>query len=134
MRLWKDNPSRRFVVLVVALAAGVLGYLLLHHILFALVGFGVIMGSTTDYWLPQKFKIDGNGASMRCGISVTAIQWSDVKRVVESPSGVLLSPLGEASSRLNAFRGLLLRYDENREAVLEAVRQNWKDDVRPVEI
>jgi hypothetical protein len=133
VRLWEKNPSRRYVVLAVAFVAAALGYLLLQHLVFALIGFMVIMGSTTDYWLPQKFKIDGNGASLRCGISVTSMAWPEVKRVVEVADGVLLSPLTSDQSRLNAFRGVLLRYNNNREAVLGAVRLNWQGDERPVE-
>jgi hypothetical protein len=128
VKMWHRGTDRRFVILVAALFAGLLGLLLLNNVLFAIIGFVAIMGATTEYWLPTRYKLDGNGASLRCGISVTSIDWSAVKRIVETDEGVKLSPL-EQPSKLSTFRGVYLRYADNKEEVLEKIRKLRGEDV-----
>ncbi len=132
VRMWEREPKKLMVILFVACLAGALGMALLHHPIGAILGFLMIGGATTDYWLPQKFTIDGTGASLRCGISVTSLAWADVQRVVASEDGVKLSPLTEAT-RLSPFRGVYLRFARNRDEVMEAIRSHWEGDVRSLE-
>ena len=122
VRLWHRDPAKRYAILAVACVAGAAGWLLFKHPLMAFVGFGAIFASTTDFWLPQRFKLDGNGASMRCGISVTSIQWDAVKRAISSEAGVQLSPLRK-EGRMDAFRGVFLRFANNKEEVLSEIRR-----------
>jgi hypothetical protein len=120
VRLWEQAPERRWIVLAAALLAAGLGYALFQTLLLALVGFGAVMGSTAEYWSPLRYKLDSRGAAVRCGISTTMIEWSAVKRVVQTEIGVKLSPL-EKETRTAVFRGVFLRYAGNRDAVLEYV-------------
>lgn len=132
MRLWERDPAKLAVVLGVACLAALLGGALLHPVFGGLLGFALIAGATTDFWLPQHFTLSGTGASLRCGISVTSIGWGDVKRVVYTDEGVKLSPL-EAATRLAPFRGVFLRFANNRDEVIEEVKRHWEGDVRPLE-
>src|SRR5437667_11530006 len=86
---------------------------------------------TADYLLPVRYSIDAAGAKSKCGISTTAIGWEQVKRVIEGPDGVKLSPL-ETSSRLAPFRGVFLREDGNLQeirACVEYWRNQYASDV-----
>jgi hypothetical protein len=66
--------------------------------------------------------VDQKGASRRCGLSLTSIDWEDVKRVVVQGADVLVSPL-EEGGRMDAFRGVVLRTNsENRNVVIAAVK------------
>lgn len=132
VRMWEREPKKLVVILLVACMAGALGMALLHHPVGAALGFLMIGGATTDYWLPQKFTIDGTGASLRCGISVTSLAWADVQRVVVADEGVKLSPLAD-SSRLSPFRGVYLRFARNRDEVIGAIQSHWEGDVRSLE-
>ena len=107
-------------------AAG--GWLLFHQILTALVGFFVIALATAEYWMPQKYKVDKTGASARCGLSVTAIEWEDIKRVIPDEKGVKLSPLS-SDGRLSPFRGVYLRFADNEEVVLGRIQARMNNDV-----
>src|SRR5947209_6885403 len=95
VRLWERDPAKRYGILLAAAIAALIGYALFKNVAFALIGFGVIILATAEYWLPQKCRFDRNGASVRCGISVTAIQWNDVKSSVLDDGGVRLSPLSK---------------------------------------
>ncbi|HVL39417.1 MAG TPA: hypothetical protein VM328_08525 [Fimbriimonadaceae bacterium] len=132
VRQWSREPWKRWVVAGAAAMAGVAGLLLFQSLLLAVVGFVAILASTADYWMTVRNRIDANGCSVRYGFSVSAISWSEVKRVVVSEVGVKLSPLAE-TSRLSAFRGVFLRFEGNREEVLQAVRAHIEEDVRVVD-
>lgn len=122
VRLYKRQPEKLIVIWAVAIVAAVAGYIYFKGNIFgALLGFTMIALSTTDFWLPLHFRVDGTGAHLRCGISVTSIEWDAVKRTYEVDNGIKLTPL-EAPSRLEPFRGVRLRFDNNREEVLAALR------------
>lgn len=128
LRLWKQQPGRRIVVFVCAGVAGLFGWVLFQNVLLALVGIVVILASTTEFWLPLRYTVDAKGAKVRSGISVTAIDWEDVKRVTLSEDGLKISPLA-APGRTAVFRGVYLRFGDNREAVVDQVRQFWRGEI-----
>jgi hypothetical protein len=130
--MWEREPKKLIAILFVSCLAGALGLALLNHPIGAILGFLMIGGATTDYWMPQRFTVDGTGATLRCGISVTSLEWANVQRVVVSEEGVKLSPLTE-STRLSPFRGVYLRFAHNKEDVLGAIRSHWEGDVRSLE-
>jgi hypothetical protein len=73
-----------------------------------LLGFAMILASTADYWLGSHFMVDPKGVRARVGISLTAMEWKDVKRVTIEPHAIKLSPL-ESGNRMDVFRGVVLR-------------------------
>ncbi len=127
------EPRKRWVVLVIALVAFGAGVSLFENLLLGLLGFAIIVGSTAEYWLGTAYRVDAKGASSRCGLSYTVMEWGQVRRAIETADGLKLSPLAQPG-RMDAFRGLNLRFAEgNREAVLEAVRRSLPEDVRILE-
>ena len=123
VRLPARDPQKLYSILFMCVLGAFAGWLLFHNVAFALIGFVAIGASTAEYWLPQKYKLDRNGASAQCGISVSAIQWSDVKQVTPDERGVKLSPLS-GNGRMNEFRGVYLRFNQNKDQVLEQVRMS----------
>lgn len=126
------DPGKRWGVLAVAALAFVLGLWLLHHPLYGLLGFAIILASTAEYWLGVSYKLDSRGASARCGLSLTALDWGDVKRAMLSEEGVKLSPL-ESAGRMDAFRGVFLRFGSEKDRVIETVRRLLPNHVRLLE-
>ena len=99
---------------------------------FGGVGYGVIAGllllvSMGRYLLATGFVLDGKGVTVRyCGQSRT-IPWSEIKSASEGPKGVFLSPY-DKPSRLDSFRGVLLRFAKNNsEEVISFVRNKIQD-------
>lgn len=122
VRLYDSAPGKRYVVLASAIFAALAGWLLFQHPLYALIGFFAILGSTTEFWAPIHYVLDEKGASLRCGISVSAIEWANVKRAIVFENWVKLSPL-EEDSKLSEFRGIKLRYGQDKESVIELVKE-----------
>jgi hypothetical protein len=132
VRLWEREPSKRYLILLIALVAAGLGFLVGGGLLLAMIGFLAILFSTMEFWLPIRYRIDGSGCRVKYGPSVTEIEWDKVKRVVRGPEGLKLSPLAKEGA-LSPFRGVFLRFAGNEEEVIEAVRRFGDDDVRYVD-
>ncbi|MFY9233795.1 MAG: hypothetical protein WAO58_04965 [Fimbriimonadaceae bacterium] len=132
VRLSDKEPWKTWVVAGVALIAAAAGLILMNSIAFAALGVLIILAATTDYWLPVKYRVDAKGCGLKCGLSVSSIEWSNVKRILLDADGAKISPLAE-SSRLGPFRGVYLRFAGNREQVIEALRGFADKDVRFVD-
>ncbi|HRK21559.1 MAG TPA: hypothetical protein PLX06_07115 [Fimbriimonadaceae bacterium] len=132
IQLYAKEPAKRLVVILAAAIAGWLGFVLLGNLIAALLGLAAVLGATAEFWLPLHYKLDQNRASVRCGLSVTAIEWSDVKRIVMADDGWKFSPLA-VEGRLSPFRGVFLRFGEDSEPVRVFVRNRVSGDVRFVE-
>lgn len=125
----RENP-RGLVLLVPALAltfwagASLLGWAI------GLAAVGVLVAATGDYFFPVRFTLTEKRAVSQCLIARQEIEWVKVKRALLAEDGVKLSPLGFAS-RLEAFRGVFLRFNNNRDEVLQAVEQLRKRREEP---
>ncbi len=126
LRLDPETPRRRYTVLAIALLAGLAG-LLLFNPLLSVIAIAVVVLSAAELFFPVKYCLDGKGARAKCGLSVTALDWADVRRVLPMPDGVRLSPL-EKPSRLDEFRGVYLRFSDNEEEVSGKIRTFWHGD------
>lgn len=132
IRLHEKEPGKRYAVFFFAFAAAAVGLLVFQSAIFAVIGLVAILASTAEFWMPLRYRLDEKGASVRSGISVTAIEWADVKRVVMAKEGWKLSPLGN-EGRLSPFRGVYLRFGEEPEAVRAYVSLHVDQHARFVE-
>lgn len=126
VHLSKRNPQKMAAVGLAASVAGLGGWLVMRSPFFALLGVLFILASTTDFWLPVRYRLDEKGASLKCGVSQSAIDWPMVKSIVENNEGVKLSPL-KPGGRLEAFRGVYLRFENNRDEVLAKIRSHMEE-------
>ena len=120
-------PKRRAVCVIACIFAGLMGFLLTANALVGILGVAAIFASTAEMFLPASYVLNQKGASVRLGLSKTEIEWESVKRLLPQPGGIRLSPL-EKASRLDEFRGVLLRFSGNEEAVLAKIRELSKKD------
>ncbi len=129
-RVWlsKKEPGKFWVVICAALFAGLAGLVLTANLILGPIGFIVIMLATADFWMPVHCRISDKEASSKVGWSTTAIEWDKVKRVLVSSIGVKLSPL-ESETRLSPFRGVFLRFDGNKQDVLNAITERWEGEL-----
>jgi hypothetical protein len=109
------------------------GYTLFQNLLPGLVGFAIILAATAEFWLGTSYRLNAERATVRTGLSVASMEWSEVKRAIVTSEGVKLSPL-EADGRLSPFRGVFLRFGtNNEEQILSVIRTHINDDVRFLE-
>jgi len=121
VRLSDNEPWKKWVIFAVAAGAAVAGAFL-GGVLLAVLGFAIILAATAEHWLGTKFALNSKGASARTGVSVTAIDWGDVKRAIGDPDGIKLTPL-EKDGALSPFRGVYLRFGSaDRDRIVATVR------------
>jgi hypothetical protein len=127
-RVHRLREEPRFVPILIAAYSGVvvLWSLAFPHPLALLLMLGALTASLSEYLFPISYRLTTRGAHADCGPSRLFVAWTDVKRATHGRDGVYLSPLPKAS-RLDAFRGVRLRYaNGNDAAVREAVRHLWR--------
>lgn len=120
IRLYEDAPEKRYAVLGTAFIAATVGWMMFQSVIFPLIAIFAILGATTEFWLPISYVLDEKGGSARCGISVSAIEWPNVKRALVKENWVKLSPL-EMDTRLGEFRGVIFRYGNSKQEILDFV-------------
>lgn len=122
VHLGREHPQRRAIAFAVAFVGGFAGLVIGGHPLLGLFGFLAIFFSTPELHFPCRYKLTDTIAQVRCGASWQEIEWAKVRRAIEGPDGIKLSPF-EKRSRLEGFRGVYLRYAGNREEVLAKLRE-----------
>lgn len=126
------RPGAKYVIALVAVGAFFFGLYRIQSPLAGILGAVIVLGSSIEAFFPIKYRLDGEGASRKVGFAETLMLWENVKRVEVSERAVRLSPL-EKPTRLDAFRGVSLRFASNREAVLAKISDHVHDYVGNLE-
>ncbi|MGQ9454535.1 MAG: hypothetical protein ACUVT8_02700 [Armatimonadota bacterium] len=104
-------------ILIAAVAAGyVIGIIGSIAVIFALAS------SLSEFLFPVTYEITPSKAVCKMLFKRSEIKWSQVKKCYIDEEGIKLSTIGRPS-RLEAFRGIYLRFNDNRDHVIEAVKQ-----------
>jgi hypothetical protein len=121
------------IIAAAALAAGYGFQSLLLGLLAALL----LTASVSDYLLPLRFALGGKAAEARGPLHRRRMLWSQVRRVARDAGGVKLSPFLRPS-RLDAFRGIYLWFDDNADEAMAHIAHHVRpeaaggDDCSPV--
>ena len=118
VRLVDSEPKKLYGILVAAVVATVFGWVILRSPVLGLLGFAIILGSTAEFWLGSSYEIDHKGVRSRTGLSLTSIEWEQVKRIINEGNAIRVSPLEKAGS-LDPFRGVLLRFAADQRSQVE---------------
>jgi hypothetical protein len=124
VHLARDRPGRAAVVVLTLLLAAGLCFTLFRSPLFALLTAAVLLGATSEFLLPIRYRLDNQGAESANLHNRRRISWRDVRKAYLLEDGIQLSPFDQPT-RLEAFRGVFLRFGPggDRETVLAAVRE-----------
>jgi len=98
-----------------------LGAFIYRDVVLVSISAGILFLATADYFIPMRFWITREAAFRRSIFGVKFIRWSNVKHCYLDSRGIKLSPL-ESQSRSEAFRGLFLYFGDNRDELVETVR------------
>lgn len=124
---WRSHPvvddyprSLLLVAAVMAVCVGV--WASFDGIGYAAIAAAFLLGSLARYLVPTRYELDAAGVSVRFLGHGRSVAWAAVRRVGVHPEGVQLSPF-ERASRLEAFRGIFLRFAGNRDEVVSFVER-----------
>jgi hypothetical protein len=128
VHLLRENPVKALLILPVLTLSLLVCYIIFHNVLGMAVTLFLITSSFADFLFPVRYDITRQGASAKTLLGRTVIEWNRVKKYYLDDHGIKLSPL-HRQTRLEAYRGVYLRFGGRRDEVIEAVR-SMRDVVR----
>ena len=81
----------------------------------------IMLGSLSSFFLATWYELDDDKVKIRYLLSMRERKWGMFRSYYVDKNGVLLSPF-ERPSRLENFRGLYIRFDHNKDQVLDFVK------------
>lgn len=120
VHLLTQGSARAVVLVSVILALLPLLYIVLGHLVGALLLWGAVLLSMSPALLPTTYVLYEGGVFTRQGLRSMFRPWDYFVRYEVDEAGVFLSPF-DAPRRLEAFRGVYLRAAANKETILEIV-------------
>jgi len=118
----RDNP-RKGIIVILFLVMLLVGIYLYYGLFWALLSSVILVGSLLQFFTPTTYVLLDDGVEVR-SLYVQRRRWEDVKRFYIDKRGVFLSPFAKPS-RLENFRGVYLRFPEDkelRERIVEFVK------------
>lgn len=124
---WISHPVRTdhrktLILALVLLGTAFLLYINTQSLGWALLSVVILMVGVYDFLLPTRYSLDEYGAESRVLFYRRHKSWSALRSFYPDHHGVLLSPF-PSRSRLEGFRGMYLRFVDNREEVLRYIGQ-----------
>lgn len=113
---WKEYLARRAPLRAIGICGVLLlclfvGILFIRSLFASIVICFALFSSVSEFLLPIHYRLTSKGAYSQCFLTTSFIAWKDIKKVYQGKDGIKLSPL-EKRSRLEAFRGVTLRYGD----------------------
>lgn len=121
IHLLRENPEKLLIIVPIMLISILISYVLFRNIISPIVTLLLFTAALSDYLFPVHYEITPSGAASRTIVGERKIEWSQVKKCYLDEYGVKLSPLS-IPTRLEAYRGVYLRFARNREDVICAIR------------
>jgi hypothetical protein len=80
----------------------------------------ILSGALSPFFLPTEYELTPEKIKVKFFLSNKEKAWGDYKSFYVDRNGVLLSPF-EKPSRLENFRGIYLRFDKNKDEVVNYI-------------
>ena len=125
VHLLRRDPTRLPVLLLLLFIAAACVWLMFVSLLPVLAAVGLLLGAASEYLFPISYCLNGEGITANGPASRLVLRWKEARRCQEGRGTLLLTAL-PTPSRLDAFRGVLVRFAPDgepgdRESVLAAV-------------
>jgi hypothetical protein len=123
---WSSHPLKKNVwvsilVIIFLFAVWLAVYLTTWNALLLALSVVIMLGSLTTFFLPTRYELDDDKVKIIYVLSMRERKWDTFRSYYVDKNGVLLSPF-EKPSRLENFRGVYIRFDRNREQVVEFIK------------
>ena len=124
---WVCHPIRHahkktvLLAIVLVLTAALI-YLNTHSIGWTVFSVLVLLLGVIDFIAPMEFHVDEWGVRSRIFFYRRRKPWSAFRTYHPDQNGVLLSPFSK-KSRLETFRGMYIRFADNRKEIMPLIRE-----------
>ena len=119
--LRQEKPAKSILLVALVVASSAAAAVGFEHWFYGIFSLGALTASLSRYFFPTRYMLDGAGiSSEHLGLKQRR-SWAEFRRVEEHRDGIFLRS-SVLPSRLDSFRGVFLRCDQNREEVTHFVR------------
>lgn len=123
---WSSHPLKKNVwvsilIVIFLLAIWFVVYLTTRNPFLVALSVVIMLGSLSSFFLPTRYELDDDKVKIRYLLSMRERKWGMFRSYYVDKNGVLLSPF-ERPSRLENFRGLYIRFDNNQDQVVDFVK------------
>ena len=127
---WIDHPlkkNRKNLVIVICalILIPVIVFLTTNSLFFLLLSIIFLLGSLSTFFLPTTYELSEDGIKVKFFFNTRQTEWGKYRSFYVDKNGVLLSPF-EKPSRLENFRGIYLRFNQNKEEVINFIKSKIK--------
>lgn len=126
---WSTHPMRRrpwvtvMVTLFVMLCGALVYFITDHSRLFSTLTLVALYMSLAKFYFPTKYIMNVKGVIVHTTTQKIKKPWSMYRSFYPDKNGVLLSPFAEPT-RLENFRGLYILFHNNRDEVVEFLKNH----------
>jgi hypothetical protein len=122
---WRSHPVKKKISISVLVVLFLFLVWLVVYVAtssFLLTGLSVVimLGSMSSFFLPTRYELNQKEVRIHYLLAKREREWSAFKSFYVDKNGVLLSPFPKPS-RLENFRGIYLRFDRNKDQVVDFV-------------
>ncbi|MCK4385300.1 MAG: hypothetical protein KAW52_03465 [candidate division Zixibacteria bacterium] len=123
---WSTHPVKRntkisILVILFLLVVWFLVYLTTFSPLLTILSVVIMLGSLSPFFLPTYYELGDEKIKVKFFLNTKEKEWSMFRSFYVDKNGVLLSPF-EKPSRLENFRGLYMRFNRNKDQVVDFVK------------
>lgn len=118
----KANWKVSIALIAFLIAINITIYFSFEGITFLFLSVVFLFGSLSSYFLPTTYILNNEGITVKSIFRKSTRNWNYFKSYYPERKGVFLSPFPQPS-RLENFRGLFVRFNNNRTEVMEFIKQ-----------
>ena len=130
MLKWTVHPIKKkwkasviVILFLISLCASI--YISFDSLAYLFLSAIILFFSLTPFFLPTTYFLQDDCINVKSIFRNVSRDWSSFKSFYPDKKGVLISPFS-TPSRLENFRGLYVRFDDNRSEVLNFIREKIK--------
>ena len=127
---WTSHPLRRnkrntLLVILFVILAPVIVFFSTNSLFFLLLSLVILLGSLSSFFLPTTYEFSQERIKVKFFINTREMEWGKYRSFYVDKNGVLLSPFVKPS-RLENFRGIYIRFEQNKDEVVNFIQQRIK--------
>jgi len=116
--------STAVVLFLIILCSAI--YLSFNSATFLLLSVAILVISLSPFFLPTTYTFQDDCIIVKSLFRKSSRQWDSFKSYYPDRNGVLLSPFS-SPTRLENFRGIYIRFENNRSEVVEFIQKKIKN-------
>lgn len=123
---WVTHPVKKSalissLVVLFLLVVWLVVYLVTSSLFLTGLSVLIMLGSLSSFFLPTRYELDQDKVRIRYFLSTREREWNAFRSFYVDKNGILLSPFPKPS-RLENFRGIYVRFNQNKDHVVEFVK------------